>query len=533
MADRKDKLIEAGLELASEHSLDVVLQRIVELATELTDARYGAIGVLGPGDRIVEFIAIGVSPEERARIGDPPQGHGILGLLISEARPLRLRNIADHPSSVGFPPNHPKMRSFLGAPVVAHGTVFGNIYLTEKRSADEFDAGDLEALTVLATQAGVAVESARLILETERRARILAGLHEIVTAILSSSDPDEPLRLVAAQARDIVSADLVTFAVPASSGELTIRVADGLHADELVGSVFPLEGSISGEVIAGDRAELLDDASADVRSEPIVALGTIGPSMIVPLSAGGHVSGTLAVCRRRNGPRFTPEELHLMTTFAAQAAVALEYASAHAKLRDLSVLQDRERIARELHDGVIQSLFAAGMSLQGATALTDDLEAQRRIESVVTDIDGTIRDLRNYIFGLQPTILADRELDQALRGLTEGLQQRTGIVAVADIDPHAAAELSFRSADLVQFAREALSNVDRHSGAATCRVSLSMADGAAMLEVDDDGKGFDQAAATAGSGLPNLEARALAIGGELSIESSPQGTTVRITIPLR
>jgi signal transduction histidine kinase len=366
VADRRDKLIEAGLALASERSLDAVLQRIVELAVELTDSRYGAIGVLGPNDRIIEFITSGVTPEERAAIGDPPEGHGILGLLIREARPLRLRNIADHPASVGFPPNHPPMTTLLGAPVVARGTVFGNIYLTEKRSPDGFEEADQEALIVLSAQAGLAIENARLIAEIER----------------------------------------------------------------------------------------------------------------------------------------------------------------------LSVLEDRERIARELHDGVIQSLFAAGMSLQGATALTDDPEAQRRIESVVTDIDRTIRDLRNYIFGLRPAILTDRRLGEAIGGLATELQARSGIVAVVDVDDRAASALSTRSTDAVQFVREALSNVGRHSGAATCRVSLRLGDGVAVLEVDDDGKGFETGSATGGSGMSNLQARARAMGGELSVESSPQGTTLRVTVPL-
>ena len=344
----------------------------MELAVQLTGARYGALGVLGTDGGLADFISRGVTDEQRAAIGDVPHGRGILGLLITEARPLRLRNIADHPSSVGFPPNHPSMRSFLGAPVSARGSVFGNIYLTDKQGAEGFDEADEETLVVLATQAGVAIENVRLLEEAR---------------------------------------------------------------------------------------------------------------------------------------------------------------SAHERLRELTVLEDRERIARELHDGVIQSLFAAGMSLQGAAAMTQDGNVARRIEGVVADLDRTIRDLRNYIFGLRPGLLADRQLDRALRDLAEDFQERTGIVTVVEIQPETAAAVSAEAGDMLQIAREALSNVGRHSGAATCRLTLRRVDGVATLEVDDDGAGFGSTSME-GSGIPNLRARAERMGGRLAIESSSDGTIVRLEIPL-
>ena len=373
MVDRRDELIRAGMELASEHDLDAMLQRIVELAAQLTGARYAALGVIGPEGQLIDFVTTGVTPEQRAAIGDLPHGRGVLGLLITEAHPLRLRNIADHPSSVGFPPNHPPMRSFLGAPVSAHGSVFGNIYLTEKQGAEEFDEADLQTLVVLATQAGVAVENARLLDETRR---------------------------------------------------------------------------------------------------------------------------------------------------------------AQQKLRELSVLEDRERIARELHDGVIQSLFAAGMSLQGAAGMAGDAEVERRIENVVTDIDRTIRDLRNFIFGLRPGILADRQLDQALKELASEFGSRSGVVTVVEVDGEAASELSSRAGDVVQLVREALSNVGRHGAATTCRVSLRRGDDGYLLEVDDDGRGFDVDLTSWGMGLTNLRERVESLGGSLEIESVPgEGTTVRASFP--
>jgi len=365
--DRRDKLIEAGLALSSELAFSAVLQRIIELAVEITGARYGALGVIGPGGRLTEFVTTGVTAEERAAIGDPPVGRGILGALIEEGKPLRLPDISADPRSVGFPPNHPKMKSFLGAPIVSRGEVFGDIYLTEKRDAAEFDEEDERAILILAAQAGVAIENARLY-----------------------------------------------------------------------------------------------------------------------------------------------EEVHR-----------------------LAVLEDRERIAKELHDGVIQALFGVGMSLQGAALMSPDEELARRIEGAVSEIDRVIRDLRNYIFGLRPGILADRQLDQALRALGEEFQQRSGVVTVVDVDAEVAAELAPMAADVLQVTRESLSNVGRHAAASTCRMSLHREDDRAVLEIDDDGKGFDPLSAKRGDGLANLETRVEALGGSLSIESAPvHGTTIKIVLPL-
>ena len=372
--DRAELLIEAGLALASERSLGSVLQRIVELAVDITVARYGAISVLGPDGHIEEFITEGITDEERAEIGDPPTGHGLLGLLITEARPLRLAEIAAHPLSVGFPPHHPSMRSLLGAPVLARGKVFGNIYVTEKQGEDGFSIDDERALQVLATQAGVAVENARLY-------------------------------------------------------EDMVRAQD--------------------------------------------------------------------------------------------------------EVRRLEVLDERERIAKELHDGVIQSLFAVGMSLQGAAALAQDEGITIRIEGAVEDIDGAIRDLRNYIFGLRPGILADRQLDQALRELGAEFEQRSGVVTVVDVDAGIAAELASIASDVVQVTREALSNVGRHAEATTCRVSLRRGTDGAILEIDDDGHGFETGAVSEGLGIGNLRDRVTSLGGSLDILStSREGTTVRAVLPL-
>ena len=372
--NRSERLIRSGLTLASDLSLETVLQRIVDEAVDLTDATYGALGVLGPDGRIAEFVTTGITPEQRAAIGDPPTGHGILGLLIRDPRPVRIPNLADHELSYGFPPNHPLMTSFLGAPVSARGTVFGNLYLTNKKGATEFDQADEDALVVLAAQAGIAIENARLYAEA---------------------------------------------------------------------------GALREEV------------------------------------------------------------------------------------ERLAVLEDRERIAKDLHDGVIQSLFAVGMGLQGTSMVSGDPQIADRIDSAVEEIDRVIRDLRNYIFGLRPGALADRALDAALRELAAEFEQRSGIVTVAEIDPVVAAELSAVAGEVLQLAREGLSNVGRHSAATTCRLSLVRVEDSAVLEVDDDGKGFDPSATPRGDGLTNLEQRADAAGGRVVVDSGlGRGTTVRVEFPL-
>ena len=360
--------------LASELSLDAVLLRIVELAVDLTAARYGALGVLTPDGRsIEEFITVGITAEERAALGDPPTGHGLLGALIREARPLRIPDIGADPRSVGFPPNHPPMKSLLGAPVTGRGKVFGNIYLTDKQDADAFDEEDERVLVVLATQAAVAVENARLYDEAERSAR---------------------------------------------------------------------------------------------------------------------------------------------------------------ELQRLQVVEERERIGKELHDGVIQSLFAVGMHLQGLATATGDDNISRNLESAVEDIDHAIRDLRNYIFGLRPGILADRQLDQALKEMATDFAARSGVVTVVEVDGEAASQLTSRAADVVQIVREALSNVGRHGAATTCRVSVERNAAGLMIEVDDDGQGFDVELTRSGMGLQNLQERVGSLGGVFQIESTPgEGTTVRATFP--
>lgn len=535
--DRNDQLLESVLIMASDLSIQVVLQRIIELAVKLTDARYGALGVVGSDGRLLDFITTGITAEERLAIGPLPVGEGILGILIKDAKPLRLPHISKDPRHVGFPPNHPPMESFLGAPVKARGKVFGNIYLTQKRGEPEFDAEDEAALVVLATHAGVAIENARLFEEARRRGQWLDAVREISASILAGTEIDGVLRIIARRARELVDAATATIVTPAPSGEkesLTIKVADGAHAAELVGLPVPTKGSVSGDVIRSGQTEVLADASMDGRTyQPMIARGNMGPIVLVPLVLRGKPFGALTVANPVGGAAFDAEAVRLVQTFADQASVVLEYGRAQTELNRLNVLDERERIGRELHDGVIQSLFSVGMGLQATAARSRDPEVEARVEAAVGEIDRAIRDLRNYIFGLRPGILADRQLEQALEDLAHEFEEKSGVTTVTDIDGTVAAELAPRAADLVQLTREALSNVGKHAQATTCRVSLHRDGDEAVLEIDDDGQGFDPAAPHTGLGLRNLKERGVAIGGRVTVESEAgEGTTIQFAIPI-
>jgi two-component system, NarL family, sensor histidine kinase DevS len=534
--DRFTMLLEAGMAMASELSLPALLQRIIDLAAAVTGARYGALGVIGRAGSIREFVTTGIADPERARIGHLPVGRGILGLLIEEARPIRIPDIGQDPRSVGFPPDHPPMRSFLGVPVVAGGKVFGNLYLTEKQGASEFTEEDEQAVVLLAAQAGVAIDNARLYEEARLRERRLEATREITEAILTGAEPPEVLGLIARRARELMHADLATIAVPADDpGQLVLVAADGKGGEELLGMRFTVADSVSGSVISSGRPAVIEQMrDFEGSQQPMVRAGDIGPAMFVPLSAGGQPFGTLAVGSEDGREAFERDDLGMLETFAGQASVALEYARARRELDRLMVMEDRERIAKELHDGVIQSLFAVGMGMQATATMARDPEIEERVESAVAEIDRVIRDLRNYIFGLRPGILADQELDQALRQTVREFEERTGTLAIADIDPKVASALGPKAPDVLQLAREALSNVGRHADATTCRVSLVRDGGAALLEIDDDGQGFDPAERKgAGQGLRNLEERAADLGGSFEIQSvAKEGTTVRIRIPL-
>ena len=534
--DRKDVLLEAGLSLASELSLPIVLQRIVDVAAQLTDARYGAIGVIGEHGFLVEFVTTGISARERRQIGALPQGHGILGLLIQDPRPVRIRDIAGHEKSVGFPAHHPAMRSFLGAPVQAMGRVYGNIYLAEKRTGDEFSEEDQESLVVLATQAGVAIANASMYEEIRSRERWLDALRDITDQVLGGAGRGSLLEKIAEHALELASADVATIiTVSGTPGQLVVAASVGARSAELLGQTMPADSSISGEVMRVGRSLVFADLSSDSRAfQPIVRLGRHGPGLFVPLRVPGGAAGTLMVANLKGGRRFDEETRRIVESFTDQASVALEFDKAQADLRRLGLMEERERIAKELHDGIIQSVFAVGMNLQGTALLAGSPDTAARIESSVEELDKVIRDLRNYIFGLRPGILADRQLDQAMRVLGQDLESRSHIAVTVEVDAAVAAALSSRSTDIVQLTREALSNVSRHAQASMVRMSLGRRGSTALLEIEDNGVGFDTGDGTVGNGLRNMRERASSFGATLEISSTAgRGTRLLVQMPIR
>ncbi len=376
----------------------------------------------------------------------------------------------------------------------------------------------------------------RDITEFKRGQDRLQALLEIGQKILAGEPAETLLATVCRRAREIADAAIATISMPAGDGaNLAVQVADGARADLLRGMLMPLAGSLAGEAMRTSRSVNVADPAGDPRSHgPAIHGAGFGPTLVVPLKAGGLVFGALAVAKQPGESAFGPEQQQVVELFAAQASVAVEYTRVRAELGRLAILEDRERIGRELHDGVIQSLFAVGMNLQATAFTAGQPEVADRIEKAVTEIDNAIRDLRNYIFGLRPGLLADRQLDQAIRRLADDVAEESGLTVVADLDPHLAARLSPIAGDVVQLVREALSNAARHAGPGTCRVTLAEAGGWAVLEIADDGLGFDAGAVAGhGQGLPNLRERAAALKGSMELESAPgRGTTVRIRLPL-
>jgi len=518
--DRRDKLIEAGLALASQLSLSALLRQIVDLAVEITEARYGALGVLGPDGRLTEFITHGITEEEREAIGDPPVGRGILGMLMKEARPIRLADISAHPSSVGFPRHHPQMTTFLGAPIVSHGNVFGDLYLTDKAGVTEFTTEDAEAIVVLAAQAGVAIENAHLYEETRRREAWLDAVREIATAILAGASSDEAVRLIARRARELVGADLATIAVSDVTGaQLTLEAVDGVHAEELYGSAFPVEGSISGQVIRERRAAVLEDVAADERaSQPIVRLGDVGPAILVPLVGKDGAFGTLLAANLHGGRPFGPDDVRLLETFADQAALALEYSR---------VQEERRRIARDLHDGVAQELAFVARRARRLGLATGD----RGLDQIVAAAERGLTESRRQLAALTQPL--DEPLDTALARAVEEIAARDG--AHVELDLARRVRVGYEAREgLIRIACEAVSNAIRHARPSTIRVALTGGD-TVRLTVTDDGVGFDPASVLSGPGsgfgLTSMRERAESLGAKFRLDSRPgAGTEVEVVL---
>ncbi|MEV5012273.1 GAF domain-containing sensor histidine kinase [Streptomyces sp. NPDC056159] len=524
--DRVHSLLEAVLAVGRELDLEQVLYRIVDAAATLVDAEYAALGVIGPdGSRLSAFHTVGVGDEQIGRIGAYPEGHGILGELIRHPEPLRLAKLSEHPASYGFPEHHPPMNTFLGVPIRVRDQVFGNLYLTEKRGGLEFDEDDESVLATLAVAAGVAIDNARLYEESRLRERWLRAMAEITQSLMSGADQAEVLGLIAERAREITGAALAAMSTPVKgTGTLSVELAIGQEAEAHRGLVLPVEGTLTGEAFAGG----VPVSSPDIARDPRVTAGPprfsgLGPAVAVPVGdPGDHVRGVVLLVREVGGTDFSGKELELLKGFAAQAAVAMELAGRRRDAEQITLLEDRDRIARDLHDLAIQRLFATGMTLQSAGRFIDHTGAKERVLRAVDDLDETIKIIRSTIFGLRAH---DEEAGAGLR--TRAVQVVGEAAPVLGFAPGVRMEglldthVSRETADeVVAVLSEALTNVARHAHADRADVALETDGRSVRLTVTDNGVGIP--ADGRRSGLANMAERARRLGGGLEW-TTPEG----------
>lgn len=528
--DRLDGLLDAMLVVTSGLELDATLRTIVHTAIELVDARYGALGVRGHDHELVEFIYEGIDEATRERIGNLPDGRGVLGVLIDEPKPIRLDNISDHAASVGFPPNHPPMRTFLGVPIRIRDEVFGNLYLTEKAGGQPFSEDDEVLVQALAAAAGIAIDNARLYEKSKARQSWIEATRDIGTELLSGTDPATVFRLVADEARNLSGAESTLVAVPddpdappEDTDELIV-VATAGAGPGTAATVIPVAGTVVGQAFVQRQAGRFDGIDILPEADEVT-----GPALVLPLHATDTVAGVLVALRPAGAEPFSEEQLDMLGAFADQAALAWQLATTQRQMRELDVLTDRDRIARDLHDHVIQRLFAVGMALQGTIPRARAPEVRQRLTECVDDLQEVVQEIRTAIFDLHSdesgiTRMRQR-LDEAI-GQFAGSGVRTtvqysGPLSVVDtsLADHAEAVV-----------REAVSNAVRHAHATTLSVNVAVAD-ELTIEVIDNGCGISDE--ITGSGLTNLRRRAEESGGSFTVEAmAGRGTKLRWSAPL-
>jgi signal transduction histidine kinase len=530
-------LLRANQLVTGDLALPAVLRRIVEAARELVGARYAALGVIAPGGGLAEFVHSGMPEDDVARIGHLPEGKGLLGALLADPSPIRLRRIDDDARSAGFPAGHPPMNSFLGVPIRVRDEIFGRLYLAES-ARGEFTADDEELITALAATAGAAIENARLYESARSRGEWLQA-SAAVTRQLLSTDPaaGDPLQLIAERSRDITAADLVAVLLPRESdgvSGLEVRVAVGEESAALVGRWIPVGDSLPGRVFAEATPVRLGDVREGGGPAMLVSPGVqIGPVLAVPLLGSRSVHGVLWAARLSRAPAFTATELEMAGSFANHAAIAIELAGARAEQHRLDMLDERERIAADLHDHVIQRLFAAGLSLQSIAMVAEEGPTRKRLTTTIQDLDDTISQIRTTIFRLQqgpasgPTGVRSRLL-QVLADVGPALGFDPGLRLSGVLEDRLSDELVD---DLMAVLREALTNVARHAQAGRAEVEVTATTAALTVQITDDGVGMG--ADPRRSGLANLRRRAEQRGGTLSVTAAdPTGTSLRWSVPL-
>jgi signal transduction histidine kinase len=529
--ERLRALLDAVVGIGTDLNLRSTLERIVVAACRLADAEYGALGVIGSDRQLVEFITDGISAELHAQIGDLPTGRGVLGLLIDDPRPVRMPDITKHPQSYGFPPNHPPMHSFLGVPVRVRDTVFGNLYLAQKRGAAEFSDDDEQIMVALAAAAGAAIDNARLYSIAQRRHRWLTAAAEITEVLLGQVHRTQALDLIAQRALEVAEAELVLVLLhDEASDALTVEVAKGwpgLDVAGLVGSSLPVAETAFAETVHGRADPIVVNLSQ--AAGWAIPVGS-GPAIVGPLLAAGTLHGLLVVAYPGDERRDAESDLAMITAFAGQAALALERARAQEERELYVVLEDRERIARDLHDVVIQRLFATGLQLQTTATMAGRPDIANRLNAAVDQLDTTIRDIRSAIFELRSPLSAGVRTE--LRNLVDAVADPLGFMPSLDtygpVDSVVSDQLR---ADLLAVVGEALSNAVRHAAATEIRVVVRAGDGSVSVSVADNGVGTGDAVPR--GGLANMLQRALGHGGTFDIQlTEPTGTTLVWTVPI-
>ncbi|RMI27851.1 sensor histidine kinase [Nocardia stercoris] len=518
--DRMDGLVDAMLTVTSGLDLADTLTTIVHTALNLVDARYCALGVRGHGPQLSQFIYEGIDAETRARIGDLPEGHGVLGLLFREPTAIRLENIADHPSSVGFPANHPPMRTFLGVPVRIRDEIFGNLYLTEKANGQQFTEDDELIVKALAAAAGVAIDNARLYAASHARQAWIEAIRDLTTEFLAGTDSDDVLALLVDRVRGLTESRQVWLAVdtdperPADS-TADIEVSHRSGAGPATGTALRLGAGLVGTAYRDRRPQRVDDVES---TELATEFPGAGPVIVLPLHTPDSVVGVLIAVREAGAPPYDDEILDLAVAFTDQAALAIQLAETQRRVRELDVLADRDRIAQDLHDHVIQRLFAVGLNLQGTVPRSSVPEVRERLTDAVDDLQDVVQEIRTSIFNLHGDAASATQLR---RRIEQAVHQQVGDADLR-IALRIGGPLSIVGVDLAEHAeavvREAVSNAVRHAQATAIEVEISVGNDL-VITVTDDGIGIP--GEIDASGLANLAQRAETCDGRFTVAPGP------------
>jgi|Deesub1362A_J573_1020465.scaffolds.fasta_scaffold04342_2 signal transduction histidine kinase len=535
----------ATLRILSDLSLEGVLRRIVEAAKDLVGARYAALGVPGEDGKLETFITAGLRPEEEARIAHPPEGKGLLGEMLRTGRSIRVADISTHPKSVGFPPGHPPMRSFLGVPISAYGKPLGQIYLTDKIGAWEFSEADQRLIEMLAAHAAAAIENARLyrqVLKSEselsQRNEELELINDLTSALASTMDLDDLLDEIVQRVMGVFAARRGDVFLADETGVFRLALSHKKGEPFWKSQVFHKGEGLLGKVAAEGRLAWTHELERDCGGMEFHQLeGGVGTLVAVPLVFRQRVVGVLALLF--HGEReITPREKGLLEAVGKGVGIAVEIARLNRQSRRLAVLEERERIGMDLHDGIIQSIYAVGLTLESTRALLhSDLNlAKKRLQQGIDALNATIRDIRTYILDLQPSRFDHSGLAQGLERLSRELQANTSITIDLHMEEKALSLLSAEMEQaLLRIAQEALANVAKHSQATRAWISARRMGDDLLFQVIDNGVGFDlaQEPKRLGHGLSNMAERAKQIGGACEIDSSPgDGTTITVRLPL-